>query len=202
MFLCAKRGAIIIAGVSVLWFIYNDLQTTSKGGKFLVMILVAFASVLVYNYILKLFEESYYMSYLLDKTMEGNSSGRDILYSKAWNSFINADLITILFGNGADSSYIILGNRAHNDWFELLTNQGVVGIVTYAILWIEIFKYWRKVKNNKFIFVIYGLVLTLFFMKTLFSMWYNSISPVACLPFAWCIAVIDSKQSNLRTIQK
>ena len=123
--------------------------------------------------------------------MEGNSSGRDALYSKAWESFFNADFITAFVGNGADSTYVILGNRAHNDWLELLTNQGLIGFIIYATLWIQIFIYWREIRTRKFIFVLLGAIIILFFNKSLFSMWYNSISPIACIPFAWCMAKID-----------
>ena len=126
----------------------------------------------------------------------------DVLYSKAWNHFVNANFFTFFFGNGADSTYILLGNRAHNDWFELLTNQGVVGVIVFAILWMEIFRCWRKAKKQKYVFIVFGLCIILFFNKSLFSMWYNSISPVACLPFAWCMAKIEGFRKEPQYLRK
>lgn len=191
VFLCAKRGAILIAGISLLWILYHDMKKSSETKKFLILILVAVASLFIYQYVQRIFEESYYMNYLLEKTMEGNSSGRDVLYLKAWENFLNADFFIFLFGNGADSTYVILGNRAHSDWLELLTNQGLIGFIIYVTLWIQIFLNWTKIKTNRSVFVILGSIVIIFFMKSFFSMWYNSISPIACIPFAWCMAKID-----------
>lgn len=194
VFLCAKRGAILILVISIAWFIYFDLKNSSIGNKFLGVMLAFIAGVLLFRYLTIVFEESYYLNYLLEKTESGDSSGRDELYGKAWSLIVKSpSLITFLFGHGADSTYGLLGNRAHNDWLEIMLNQGVLGVILYANLWFQIFKIWFRSKSQRYTYIIMGAAIILFFPKTLFSMLYNELSPIACLPFVWCITNVETK---------
>ena len=195
VFVSAKRGAILIAGLSVIWFLYFDMKKAKSFNKIWILLLSAFAGVLLFIFITKIFEESYYLNYLLEKTESGDSSGRDVLYSKAWDHFINnSSLFTILFGNGADSTFSIIGNRAHNDWLEILLNQGLLGVLIYAYFWIQILKVWRKTRHDVIIFAVYGAAIIVLLPRTLFSMMYNDLSPVVCMPFTWCLAAIDANR--------
>ena len=197
VFISAKRGAIMITGLSTAWFLYYDLKKSTGKQKVIIVLLVVIAGLFLYNYISSLIEESYYLNYLFEKTIEGDSSGRDLLYARAWETFKSGDLINVVFGYGADSTYTLLGNRAHNDWLELLINQGIIGVLVYAFFWYQIFWYWFKSKSSIFTFAVLGSIVIIFFMRTLFSMLYNDLSPIACLPFAWCIAKKDSAIKKL-----
>lgn len=199
VFICAKRGAMVIAVISALWFLLYNLKSTKSYSKIKILVLIAVIGLILYRYIYAIFEESYYLNYLLEKTQSGDSSGRDDLFSKAWIHFSEkSSFVNFLFGYGADSTYSILGNRAHNDWLELLINQGLIGFLIYAYLWIQLVKLWLKSKTNRFMYFVFGLIVTSFFMKTMFSMLYNDLSSIACLPFAWCIASIDKQNRFVR----
>ena len=199
VFISAKRGAILIAGLSTVWFLFFDLKKSTGKQKVTILLLMCLAGTFLYRYLSEVFEESYYLNYLLEKTIAGDSSGRDVLYSRAWKQFEDGSLLNVIFGYGADSTYTILGNRAHNDWLELLINQGIVGVLVYAILWFEIFRCWVKSKtnSNSLIFIVMGSIIIIFFMKTMFSMLYNDLSAIIAIPFAWCIASIDMKKTVL-----
>ena len=199
VFICAKRGAMVIAGISTLFFIYYDFNSSKANSKIKIVFLTIVIGLVLYRYLYAVFEESYYLNYLLEKTQSGNSSGRDDLFSKAWIQFSErSSFFNIILGNGADSTYSILGNRAHNDWLELLINQGLVGVLIYAYLWIQIVKLLLKSKTNRFMYIVFGLIVTSFFMKTMFSMLYNDLSSIACLPFAWCVASVDKQNRFVR----
>ena len=194
VFLCAKRGAILIFVISSAWFIFFDLKNSSIRNKFWGVILACLAGVLLFRYLTFVFEESYYLNYLLEKTESGDSSGRDELYGKAWFLIVGSpSLTTFLFGHGADSTYGLLGNRAHNDWFEIMLNQGILGVILYANLWFQIFKIWFRSKSQRLTYIIMGATIIVFFPKTLFSMLYNDLSPIACLPFVWCVTNAEAK---------
>ena len=199
VFICAKRGAMVIAGISTLCFIYYDFNSSKANSKIKIVFLTIVIGLVLYRYLYAVFEESYYLNYLLEKTQSGNSSGRDDLFSKAWIQFSEkSSFFNIILGNGADSTFSLLGNRAHNDWLEVLVNQGIIGFLIYAYLWIQIFKLWIRSKTNKFIYIVFGLIVISFFMKSMFSMLYNDLSAIACLPFAWCVASIDKQQRFVR----
>ena len=192
VFLSAKRGAIFVAAVCIVWFLVYELRIASRKEKLLIFILIGISGLILFRYLSGIFKESEYMQYVLYKTTQGNTSGRDLLFSKAWNQFANGSLFTIIFGHGADSTYHLVGNRTHNDWLELLVNQGLLGVIVFLSFWLKIFKYWISLKKmNSYIYFILGSTLILFFSKTVFSMFYNDLSPIACLPFVWCIASVD-----------
>ena len=72
-----------------------------------------------------------YFQTRLTSTLEGNSSGRDEIYSHIWNVFNNSNMFHYLFGYGAQGSFIMTAKFAHSDWLELLINQGLLGFIIY-----------------------------------------------------------------------
>ena len=57
--------------------------------------------------------------------MEGGSSGRDELLTNSLDYYLNNEsIIQQIFGLGANGTLSVAGNGAHNDWVELLVNQG------------------------------------------------------------------------------
>lgn len=196
VFFCAKRGAIVITILCAIWFLFYDLRSAKATNIVWIIVLAVAASFLLFKFVSAIYEESYYLNYLLEKTESGNSSGRDVLFTKAWDVFINGSLLTILFGHGADSTFSLLGNRAHNDWLEFLVNQGLLGVFIYALFWIQIFRAWVRSKSHNYI--VLGIIVILFFSRTLFSMLYNDLSPIACIPFAWCLASVDKEYCVVR----
>ena len=199
VFISAKRGAILIGGLSIVCFFYFNFKSSMIKKRLWVILFMGIAGLFLYIYLYNIYMENSYFQYLYGKSLDGKSSGRDVLYSRAWSSFIQApSFINTLIGYGANSTYHLLGNRAHNDWFEFMVNQGLLGLIVYAIFWVELFKVWRESKTQRFVFIVFSSVLLIFFFKSIFSMMYNDLSAVACLPFAWCLAVIDSKPKRYK----
>ena len=65
--------------------------------------------------------------------LEGNTSGRDVIYGTIFTKWYSSTNIwNLLFGFGfAGSLEITGGSYAHNDWLELLSNFGLTGIIAY-----------------------------------------------------------------------
>jgi hypothetical protein len=94
-------------------------------------------------------------TYLIDRFIElkdGNSSGRDSLFEDIWKycTGTNASLSSVLFGNGINSTIIIAGNLAHNDWLELFCCCGLIGVFAYAYLFINIIRSHKALHNSPF----------------------------------------------------
>ncbi|MCF0206128.1 MAG: O-antigen ligase family protein [Bacteroidales bacterium] len=133
------------------------------------------------------------------ETIDGNSSGRDAIYSNILDNFFKTDSPKqILFGNGFASSPIVTGGRyAHNDWLEILCGQGILGVILYALFFLFVFQYTFKkslTRNERYaalsIFVIWLL-------KSLFSMGYVDIQtlPLTIL-LGYIIGVNDNKPNE------
>lgn len=143
-----KRGAIISGAIGLIIFIYYQLKTIERKYKLRGYIIVAIATTALVYYSYDLFQNNEYLIYRMQKlSEEDGSSGRNVIYSTLFNTWYNSeDILNVLFGFGFASSLQIAGNFAHNDWLELLTSFGFLGVFIYSILFYALFKY---IFNNK-----------------------------------------------------
>lgn len=188
-----KRGAILIAGLSLIFILFFSLRNISRKGKIALVILSIALLFGIYMYGMYLFNESAYFQLRVEKTLEGGSSGRDDMYTKALKYFLNSDVVPFFLGNGANKTYLILGNRAHNDWLELAINQGMVGVLVYLVYWLIIFYYVIKARRYKEVFPVVALFAFIYFTKSMISMSYDAYELYSCIAIAWSVAVIDKR---------
>lgn len=133
----AKRGAIICMGAVLLyliWWYYKDKHISLRTIASILVIITALGIGINYY-----FTTDDYLQQRLQQTLEGNSSHRDVLYFILWNEWLNADLVTQLFGRGIAQTVPLAGNFAHNDWLELLTDEGLLGALIYLIIIVKFF---------------------------------------------------------------
>lgn len=193
-----KRGAIIIGALCTTWFFFITLKSnrlsTKQVLRVVLTIIVVVAAVFFVQYML---QNSDYFNYRLEKTMEGDSSGRDALFSTYYNFFLNqSNLLRIAFGNGADATLRKFGEFAHNDWLEIAINNGVFVLLLYAVYWVVLFRTIRKSrKRNPTAHIILGLFFIVYFMKTFFSMSYNDVTIYSCAALGYALACLDSPET-------
>lgn len=133
-----KRGAIFLGTICLLFFLWQSLRTSKLSNKIMVVVAVGVALVFFIPMIEDLIENSDYFVYRIERTLEGDSSGRDVIYSKYWSFYWNQDSIFApLFGNGAFGTVKLLGLIAHNDWLEILIDMGLIGTLIYLLYWIQ-----------------------------------------------------------------
>ena len=197
-----KRGAILIGAVCVAWFLFHSMKTASRKQKTWV-ILLSVVIVLVGFYAASyMLQNSVYFNSRIEQTLEGNSSRRDVLYSIFWRHFINeSNPWRFLFGNGANGTLKVAWNFAHNDWLEIAINQGLLGMVIYLIYWLKFYKTWRRCKVNDQMYLATGLILLIFFLKTIFSMSYGDMSLYVTICLGYCMGML-SEYDNQKLIQK
>lgn len=193
-----KRGAIIISAVCLLYFINTSLKNSSKKTKWYVLIIAIIFVVLGTRYVVDFFENSTYAQYRVENTLEGDSSGRDIIFNNAWKIFIDSDFIGMLFGHGGNAVKRIIGIEAHNDWLELLVDLGLVGAVVYLLYWITFFRTYKKEKNIE-IKQLFGMLLIIFFLSTLFSMSYVAMTLPANLALGYGLAKQHKEEIEKKT---
>lgn len=185
-----KRGAIVIGIIAFTYFVLRSIRNYRGGVKIvfiLLIIILCFVAVYFFEYEMA---NSDYMAKRLQDTLDGNSSGRDNLYTHFWDYFIHkANLIHFLFGRGANGTLEVYYNFAHNDWLEIAVGQGLLGIYVYFFYWKCLYKTIKKTtnSNSKTILV---LMMIIFFMKTFFSMSYVDMSYVCTSVLGYALATM------------
>ena len=187
-----KRGAIAIGFVSSAYFMWKIISRSRGKTRFVFIFLSVAICVSVVYFFVHEMATSDYMQQRLESTMEGNSSGRDMLYSFFWHYFTDeADVLHYLIGRGANGTLEIYYNYAHNDWLEIAVNQGVLGLVVYALYYLSFYKTWKRATNTD-ARTILALMLFIFFAKTMFSMSYADMTFVSTSTLGYALATVNN----------
>ena len=166
-----KRGNIVAATIPIALFMILYLKENRK--SFISYVIIIIASVFVYRYSTDLIIGSDFLQQRIEMTLEGNSSGRDIIYQKCWDVWYNYDsFVHFFWGLGWDGTIEATGGRAHNDWLELLVNHGLFGAVLYLLLFCSLLNTFFKTNGfqNK---MIIATVFWIWFVKSIVSMGYT-----------------------------
>lgn len=171
-----KRGAILTGGLDIAVLLYYNLRSKSKGGKVWILVLTVVFFIAVYFFVQNMMETSEYFSYRFDLTLEGYTSNRDTINQQIFR-YLSSEMtfLDFLFGRGAMATIRMFTNYAHNDWLELMVNQGLLGVVPYFIFFVYFFNAFRSSKGTPSRVPLLLILITLF-VPTLFSMSYSSIS--------------------------
>lgn len=185
-----KRGAIAIGAVVFVYFMWKAIKNSRGKSKFVFIILSLIICVFAVVFFIYTMANSDYMMKRVEATMEGNTSGRDNLYLFFWKYFTNeADALQYMFGRGANGTLEIYYNYAHNDWLEIAVNQGLIGVIIYAVYWICFFKTYGKATNSN-AKIIFAISFFIFFSKTLFSMSYVDHTYVDTSVLGYALAIM------------
>lgn len=198
-----KRGAILIAAICIVYYLYQTIfkEKVRGNSKFKIILVVLIAVLIGGYYIVDFVSKNEYFAYRLANTLEGNVSGRDDIYSGIWNIFLNSSLFNVLFGHGANSSVRFIGMYAHNDWLEILINQGIFGIIIYMGYFIVMYKTWKKYHVIDDINLCLSALVFILFFKTLFSMSYTGYTLYLCIAYGYVLGYI-SNMKRLRHVKR
>ncbi len=171
----AKRGNIVAAVIPVVLFVYSMLKDSRRSGIKIILVLAFFVvgSIMTYRWVVN----NDYLMYRIEKTQEGNSSGRDVIYAGAWHAWYDSsNVVHQLLGLGFDGIVQLDAtghHHAHNDWLEVLVNYGLLGVVLYLAVFISFFLQVRKIYSFELrMAFLSGLLI--WFLKTLYSMGFTA----------------------------
>lgn len=175
-----KRGAIMIGAVCVMFYLYQWIRLASRKTKMYVSIGIVFIIVLSGYFVMDFYDQSSYFQQRVEDTLEGNTSDRDVIVSSLWGFYVgDASLFEQLFGCGANGTLKHGQVFAHNDWLEMLINQGLIGVLIQLAFYVTLFFDMRKMRriDKQYYFSFFTLYI-IAFAKTIFSM-----SICAMLPY-------------------
>lgn len=199
--LSMKRGAIFVAGFCLIPFVLSQWKSSTQLKRIVLSIIVMIFIIGGIFFIGYLLQTSDYFSQRLEATQEGNSSMRDELYVQLWSYFVNdASFIKQLFGGGANYTLHIADNYAHNDWLEILINQGIFGVILYVAYWIRFWEAQKLCKNIPELNIVRSGLIICFFASlliTFYSMSYNSLPLGLTMAIGIYMGQITRYQSGL-----
>lgn len=173
---CVKRGAILSGTLMILYFFKQKIRNASKYKKVLVFISIPLFIYFLSDILIERLSGSSTVAHRIESTMEGKTSGRDRIYSFFLNKYASDfSFAQQVFGYGGDGTIRLGPKQAHNDWIELLVNQGLIGVIVYLIFWIQFFLIWRRTKLNVGLHTLFGLLFIALISKSLYSMQYAMI---------------------------
>lgn len=188
-----KRGAIIVGALCLIFFIIKSISGVSKKRKFVYLLLSVGIICVAYYFVLNQLESNAYFASRLNSTLEGNSSQRDVLYMNFFNMIFDRNLFYFIFGQGADATLRHGPNYAHNDWLEIGVNQGLIGIIIYAIFYYQLYKLIKALPQKSIISISLGMVAIILITKSLFSMSVNNMQIYASVVLGYAIACSRDK---------
>lgn len=167
-----KRGDIIAAILGIGVFFLIKLKGT---GKFDYRILAAIAIIALISYFAfaYLIANNEIFAWRFQQTLDGDSSDRDTIYSTLWNYFLNAPLDVQLLGGGFDATLKICEVRAHSDLLEVLSCEGIVGLLIYLGAFFSLFRQIRR-RYDVTEKAVLAFILVIWTVKMVFSMFIYS----------------------------
>lgn len=184
----AKRGALIAALICSLMFFYYQFKMIDPRKRLQEYIISILVTLILLKFSFDLYFSSDFLVQRMSQIDEGGS-GRNIIYENLWNNWNQSNnIINYIFGFGFVSTilYSGTGHLAHNDWLELLTNFGLIGVSIYIIFFISIFYIFfsKKIDINLRLMLLSVVLMGIF--QTLFSMLYTTPTTMFfCIYFAY-----------------
>lgn len=184
----AKRGNILAASIPIILYAYTLLKKTKK--NLIAFVVLAIAFIFAVNWFAELITQDKFLMMRLKSTLEGNASGRDVIYGELWDFWSNStNPLNLIFGYGWQATINATQSHklAHCDWLEALVDYGLVGFIIYASIFWYIFKDITQTKDtNSRLCLISILIIWLF--KATYSMAFSEeYLSIMSLPFGYAI---------------
>lgn len=195
-----KRGAILIALISTIVFFVLKIKNGTKEERKNLLLLSVMCVVLLSFMVIYLWQNSDYFQLRFRQTMEGSSSGRDYIYATLWNHFLyDTTWNEFLFGLGPNATITVSkSNFAHSDWLELLTNQGLLGVLFFVAIWIAWGRMCWQNRESERMFGVLCILFIICFMKSIFSMFYYSADLSYCCLMGYALGGERNREVSIK----
>ncbi len=184
--LSGKRGAILALFVVLLfsWKIFfNDNFVSKRMRTYGLLILIIAVALFSWKF-------GDVFSIIIDRIREGTASdggsGRNIIYTYYWSGIVDSDILSFLFGHGANSGLSVgLSLMAHQDWLQLWYEYGLCSIFIYLGFYISGFITLKKSPKATILHMAILQILLIHFTKSLVSGTFMMTTSVTYLYALW-----------------
>lgn len=168
----AKRGAILIWILTCIIYGFYIYKTINKKSRIAAIVgMLVFVAAISFMAYLQ-FSNYDYLQIRFAEMVEGNASNRSFYYHTLFDNWQYSKTTNFYFGHGLAATWKIVGNYAHNDWLELVTNFGVLGVFLYGVIFMLLARIiyknsWPLDKKVLLVLIVMNL-----FLRSVFSMGY------------------------------
>lgn len=192
----SKRGAVVSLFVAVtvayIFYLVTHRFTLTR----IILTTIIFVGIMFVAYYSYMSNE--YLQNRIEQTETMGIGMREINYQVLWNHWKdNQSAAIILLGNGFAKTIEVCGNYAHNDWLELLTDNGLFGVAVYLLMIIYFFLFALKISDETYKLSMI-LFITLWVSKSVFSMGYCSMESFMYTSLAGII--VGNCSSNVQSL--
>lgn len=189
-----KRGAIVVLALLILWYMYSSLFV-KKGSTFKSLLFVGILGVFIYYFIVNQMSTNDALMHRWEITLGGDSSGRDDIYDRYWDHYLNnTSIFNQIFGGGAWVTEQIGHLKAHNEWLEIIIDFGIVGCLIYLLFWFSYWKDLRHLKRDSLGYTIGISCVILSLGRTPFSMWFYVIDLYVAIMIAYSLSPFNQSK--------
>lgn len=194
-----KRGAVLCLVLSLLFVLYSEIISGRKMSnlkRVSSFLFIIAGMVLLYLFVDKLYQSSDYFVERVQRTIDGDSSGRDRIYSQYWQFYKSSNLSKHIFGHGVLATRKFMGTEAHNDWLEYIIDIGLFGLLFYVVYWVVFIKTYfksRKICGDD-INLALGVIIIIYFIRSFISMSFYGMEFYSNIVLGYCIANMNIKK--------
>ena len=170
-----KRAAVLIGLISFITLIFKDIYIENLRSKIKPILASIIIVLLSYPFIYNIYTNNETIVNRVNLAFEGDTAGRDTIINEMISIWYNSDdAITYIFGLGYNSTFTYVGHDSHNDWIDMLTSFGIIGLILYIILIVSMISILFKNNWNKDKKVVFMLFLMIALVISITSRWYWS----------------------------
>lgn len=132
-----SRGGLLALAVMILSYIFINAKNTQQ--RFIGLIIAVFTAIVLWIVVIPLLPETVSSRFDMNELISSKGTGRGDIWVSMLESIKNSGK-TLFTGNGIDARYKIMMNGkieemvAHNQFIQVLYNQGIFGLITFVLL--------------------------------------------------------------------
>ena len=160
-----KRGAMVSATILFIFY-FLEIRRTSKNKISYLKILGSASFLIIIPSLIRTYSELLFYRFIID---ESGGSSRTTMYTEIFSDWLDFTLFNKIIGNG----FFSIGDGttyAHSDWFQLLHDHGVLGIIIFIGVFVSLFNVRKYIRIYciKYYLPFLGIFLVLF-LKSIYS---------------------------------
>ena len=189
-----KRGAIIVGAICMLYFLFSSIRRSHGVTKIKYIFFTIVLAVVGFYFVMYQMATSEYLNKRIEDTIEGDTSNRDVVYTIFADLFFTQDnMLNFVFGFGANGTLELCGFFAHNDWLEIMINQGFLGLGVFLYFFVCFYNSWKYSINrdSKLALALIGFIVL---AKSFFSMSYGNMTYMFTSVLGYYLAISKNTQ--------
>ena len=170
-----KRGAMISGGIFFTFFFFSLFQKKIFRLSLVHKIIILCAFFISFLFIYTIYIQNEVLISRIDAMInDGDSSGRDEIWGLILNQWVGrSSFINFILGFGFGGGIILTGSHfAHNDWLEILSSLGILGVMLYFLSYFSGIIFWISLKIDDLLWWVWGSIMISWILISVVSMYY------------------------------